>query len=180
MKLVLGMEVGLSTGAFELDGNPVPFSQNGQSPLPISAHFYCGQTAACIKIPLGMELGLGPSDIVLDGDPALPPQKGGTAPCFRPMSIVAKRLDVSRWHLARRYRHRHRPHCARWGPLGRELGLGPSDIVLDGDPAPLHRKGGTAPPMFGPCLLWPNGRHLSYCWSLVTVCAEPLLEQSIK
>jgi len=33
---------------------------------------YCGETAACIKMPLGMELGLGPGDFVLDGDPAQP------------------------------------------------------------------------------------------------------------
>jgi len=39
--------------------------------------------------------------------------------------------------------------------LGMEVGLGPGGIVLDGDPAP--QKGGTAPPIFGPCLLWPNG-----------------------
>jgi len=36
------------------------------------AHLYCGETAACIKMPLGMELGLGPGDFVLDGDPAPP------------------------------------------------------------------------------------------------------------
>jgi len=36
-----------------------------------------------------------------------------------------------------------------------ELRLGPGDIVLDGDPAPLKRD--TAPSLFGPCLLWPNG-----------------------
>jgi len=42
-------------------------------------------------------------------------------------------------------------------PLGTEAGLDPCDIVLDGDPAPLPEKG-TAPPLFGPCLLWPNGR----------------------
>jgi len=49
---------------------------------------------------LGMEVGLGPGDFVLDEDPALLPQKGGGAPNFRPMSIVAKRLDGPRWHLA--------------------------------------------------------------------------------
>jgi len=38
-------------------------------------------------------------------------------------------------------------------PLGTEVGLGPSDIVLDGDPVPLK---GTQPPIFGPCLLWPD------------------------
>jgi len=33
-------------------------------------------------------------------------------------------------------------------PLGREVGLGPSYIVLDGDPAPLPKKGGRAPQFF--------------------------------
>ena len=42
--------------------------------------------------------------------------------------------------------------------LGREVGLGPSDIVLDRDPAPpLPKKGAEPPPIFGPCLMWPNG-----------------------
>jgi len=43
---------------------------------------------------LGMEVCLaGPGHIVLDGDPA--PPKRGTAPNFRPMSIVAKRSPIS-------------------------------------------------------------------------------------
>ena len=42
-------------------------------------------------------------------------------------------------------------------PLGTEVGLGPDDIVLDGDPSAL-RKEAQQPPRFGPCLLWPNGR----------------------
>ena len=41
-------------------------------------------------------------------------------------------------------------------PLGMEVGLGPGDIVLDGDPA-LPKKGHSTR-LFGPCLLWPNGR----------------------
>jgi len=41
-------------------------------------------------------------------------------------------------------------------PLGTEVGLGPSDFVLDGDPAPPSQKG-AKPPVFGPCLFWPNG-----------------------
>jgi len=51
--------------------------------------------AGWIKMPLGTEKGFGPGDILLDGDPAPPPPKKiqGTAPNFRPMSIVAKRLD---------------------------------------------------------------------------------------
>jgi len=34
-------------------------------------------------------------------------------------------------------------------PLGREVGLSPSDIVLHGDPTPLPQKG-AEPPTFGP------------------------------
>ena len=42
-------------------------------------------------------------------------------------------------------------------PLATELGLSLGDIVLDGDPAATHRKGHSSPPpLFGPCLLWPN------------------------
>ena len=41
-------------------------------------------------------------------------------------------------------------------PFGKEVGLGPGHIVLDGDPA-LSLKG-AEPPVFGPCLSWPNGR----------------------
>jgi len=50
--------------------------------------------------------------------------------------------------------------------LGTEVGLGPGDIVLDWDPLP-HGKGHSSPSLFGPCLLWPNGRPsqqlLSFC-----------------
>jgi len=39
-------------------------------------------------------------------------------------------------------------------PLGKEVNLGPGDVVLDGVAAPP--KSGTAL-SFGSCLLWPNG-----------------------
>ena len=42
-------------------------------------------------------------------------------------------------------------------PLGTELGLGPGDFVLNGDPTPPDKKGTASYPIFGPCLLWPNG-----------------------
>jgi len=83
-----------------------PFPKRGQSLLSpqFVAHVYCSQTAGCIKMPLGMEVGLGPGHITLDGDPAFPPQKKkikwAQPSNFRPMSIVAKRLDGSRWHMA--------------------------------------------------------------------------------
>jgi len=47
-------------------------------------------------MPLGVEMGLGPGHIMLDGDTAPLPKKGGVPlPNFRPISIVAKRLDAS-------------------------------------------------------------------------------------
>jgi len=38
--------------------------------------------------------------------------------------------------------------------LGMQVGLGPGNTMLDGDPTPP--KQGHRPPIFGPCLLWPN------------------------
>ena len=106
IKMALGMAAGLGPVHIVLDGDTAPLPKKGGRVHPqYSAHLYCGQTAGCIKMPLGMEIGLGSGDFVLDGDPALPSPKGGgaTLPSFRLMSIVAKRLDGSRWHLACRW-----------------------------------------------------------------------------
>jgi len=70
-------------------GPSSPPPKRGQSPQ-FSAHFYCGQTAGCFKMPLDMNVGISPGDFVIDGDTAL--TKRGGAPNFRPTSIVAKRL----------------------------------------------------------------------------------------
>jgi len=50
--------------------------------------------------------------------------------------------------------------------LGMEVGLGPGDFVLDGDPVPFPQKGAEPPsPIFGPFLLWPNGcMHQNATW----------------
>jgi len=137
----LGMEVDLSPGDFVFDGDPAPPEKGGVVP-PFSAHVCYGQTAAWIKVPLGTAIGLGPDDIVLDGDAAPLPKRGRSLlPNFRPMSIVGKQLDVSRWHLAWRWPW-SRPHCAGWGPS--------CPPQKEGRAHPL-------PPIFGPFLLWPNG-----------------------
>ena len=86
---------------------------------------------------LGMQVGRGPGHIVLDWDLAPPPPKGHS-PQFSPHICFGQMAG-----------------CIKM-PLGMEVGLSPSDIVLDGDPAPLPQKG-AEPPIFGPCLLWPNG-----------------------
>ena len=38
-------------------------------------------------------------------------------------------------------------------PLGVEVGLGPGDFVLDGDPPTPKRDAGAQPPIFGPCVV---------------------------
>jgi len=61
-------------------------------------------------------------------------------------------------------------------PLGKEVGLGPGHIVLDGDPV------GTLPPTtaeqplptFGPCLLWPNGRPSQQLLSSCSTCRSEM------
>jgi len=92
----LGIDVGLSSGDFVLDGDPAPPPTKGAEPLSprkFSAHVYCGQKAGWMKLVLGMEVGVSPGDFVLDGDTAPPPQKvDGAPPNFWPMFIVAKRL----------------------------------------------------------------------------------------
>jgi len=115
-----------------------PLPKKGAEPtLQFSAHFYCDQTAGCIKMPLCMEVGRSTGDFVLNGDPA-PSLKMGRSPQFSA-------------HV----------YCGLTGgwikvALSTEVGLGPGHIVLDGDPAPVPKKGGRAP-YFWPILLWPNG-----------------------
>jgi len=41
-------------------------------------------------------------------------------------------------------------------PLGKEVGLGSGDFMFDGYAAPPEKKA-QPHPIFGPCLLWPNG-----------------------
>ena len=55
IKMALGMEVGLGLVHIVLDTAPLlkkgaQGALRGQSPLPFSAHLYCGQMAGCIKI----------------------------------------------------------------------------------------------------------------------------------
>ena len=114
------------------------------------------------------------------------PQTGTAAPpTFGPCLLWPNGLmdQDAIWY---RGRPRHRPHCVRWVPssspkghrspqfsahvycgqtagwikmpLVTEVGLGPGDIVLDGDPAPPPPpKGAQQIPTFRPCLLWSNG-----------------------
>ena len=118
------MEVGLSPGDFVLDGDRVPFPQKwAEPPLQFSAHFYCGQTAGCIKMPLGIDVGLSSGKFVLNGDPAPLPKRG------RSLSPILTHFYCGQT-----------AGCIKM-PLGTEVGLGPHNIVLHGDPSPPTQKG---------------------------------------
>jgi len=67
----LGMEVGLSSGDFVLDGDPPTPPLKGHNPQS-SSNVRSDQTTGWTMIALGMEVNLGPGDFVFDGDPATP------------------------------------------------------------------------------------------------------------
>ena len=136
--MALGVEMDLGPGHIALDEYPAPLQKRGQSPQ-FSAHVYCGQTAGWIKMPLGTEVRLGLGDTALDGDPAPHPLKGHS-PNFGPMSVVAKWLDGLRCHLV-------------WRKASAQATF---YFVFDENPA-APRKRAQPHPIFGPCLLWPNG-----------------------
>ena len=63
-------------------GPSSPPQNRGRAHPQFSAHFYCGQTAVCIRIPLGTAVCLSLGDIVLDGNTASPPVKVHSPPHF--------------------------------------------------------------------------------------------------
>ena len=87
----------------------------------------------------GMEVGLGPGHTVSGWGPSSPFPTGAQRPQF---SAHACCDETAGWIKM---------------PLGREVGLGRGHIMLDGD-QPTPPPMGHTPPIFVPCLLWPNGR----------------------
>jgi len=120
--MALGVEVGLGPGHILLDEDPARLPKKGQSRPPFSAHFCCGQTAECIKMPLGME-------VCVRWGPSSPLPKRGRSPQFSARIYCGQ--------------------TAGWTKMavGTEVGLDPRNIVLDGDPAP-PKGGHTAAPHF--------------------------------
>ena len=78
------------------------------------------------------------------------PKKGAEPPNFRPMFIVAKRLDGSR-------------------VLGMEVGLSPGDlVVLDGDPAPSPKGANFYCAQTAECITMPLGMEVALSlWDFV-------------
>jgi len=120
-------------------GSPLPLPKGGRKPQIFGP---------CLLWPNGWMdeggtwHGGRPQPFVLDGDPVPFPPKGGRAPLpnFRPISIVTKRLDVSKchlvWMLASAQGFSAHFCCAQMAgcmkmPLGMEVGLSPGEFVLD-------------------------------------------------
>ena len=155
----------------------LPSPKWGRAPH-FSAHFYCGQTAKCIKMLLGTKVRLSPGDFVLDGDPA-PSPKRERSPQFRPTLLPPSGCmdrDVT-WYQGR---PRPRRLCVRWvrsSPPQKGY-RAPSPQVLAhvycGQTAgwikmafgiEVNLGPGLRLPIFGPFLLWPNGwMHQDVSW----------------
>jgi len=80
---------------------PSSSPENRWHSSPTHQPMYCSETAIWIKMPLGTEVGLDPGHIALETQFMSPQKHGATAhpPDFRPIFVVAKRLDGSRCHL---------------------------------------------------------------------------------
>ena len=86
-----------------------------------------------------MEVGLGPRRLCVRWGPSYPRKKGTPTPT-QFLALV------------------YCGQTAGWvkTPLCTEVNLGPGDVMLDGVAA-LPPLNGAQPPVFSPCLLWPNG-----------------------
>jgi len=141
---------------------------------------YCGQTVGWIKIKLGTEVGLDPRrhcDIVLDGDPAPPLKKGhsssqfSTNICYDQTAGWVKMplvMEVSlgpghivldgdpvppKGHSPQFAAHVCCSQTSEWIKMSYCVRWGPSS----------PKRGTTVPLLFGPCLLWRNGRPSQLC-----------------
>jgi len=96
----LDVEVGLGPGYIILDGDLAPPPSKGHSP-PIFGSCLLGPNSSVDQDATWYEGRPWSRPRCVAWRPSSP-QKGGTAPNFRPMSVVTKRLDGSRYHLVRR------------------------------------------------------------------------------
>jgi len=105
------------------------------SVCPVVGVGYCGLMVGWIKMKLGMHVSLGPGYIVLDRDSALPPPKGHN-PQFAAHICCGQMAGWIKMSLGTEEGVRL---CVRWEPS-----------------SPAQKGAEPSPPIFGPCLLWPN------------------------
>ena len=174
-------QVGLGRGNIVLDWDPAPPTGRGTAAPTFSADVYCGQMTGWINTAIGRGVGLGPHDIVLDGDPPPTTGRGttvGEVSAYCGVLWPNGCMDYDATLEADWVQPAQ--HFVRWGPssptgrgtaaptfsahvyfgqmtgwintaIGTGVGLGPHDIVLDGDPPP-HGKGHGRGGSFG--ILW--------------------------
>jgi len=136
IKISLGTEVGLGPGDIVLHGAQFPPPRKGAQQSPTFRSMYTvakrldrsGSGCHLVRKYVSAQ-----ATFVLDGDPAPSPTERSTA---APPHFSA---------------HVYCGQTAEWImlSLGAEVGLGPGDIVLDGDPTPPTEMG-TAAPTFRP------------------------------
>jgi len=182
--MALGMEVGLGPVHIVLDGNTAPLPKKGAEPPIFGPSLFwpngwMHQDATCYggrPQPRRLCVRWGPSPYPKGAEPhpifvprLLWPNGcmdkyatwyGGwprsTRHCVRCGPSYPQKKGHT--HPTRFLAHVYCGQMAVWmkTPLGTKVDLGPDHIVLDGIPAPA--KGAQQPPLFSPCLLWPNGR----------------------
>jgi len=175
----LGMQVAIGPGHIVLDGDPAPPPLKGAQP-PIFGPYLLWPTGWMDKDATWYGGRPRPRRLCVRWGPSTPPQKGHT-PNFWPMPNGYMYQDTT-WYGGR-HQPRRRRHCVRWGPsspplkghpqfstnvccgqtagwtkmqLGMEVGIGPGDFVVDGDPVPPEKRHNPTQ-FFSPCLLCPNG-----------------------
>jgi len=180
----LGMVVGLYERHIVLDGDPAPLPEKGAEPPPILGAFLLRPNGWMHQVATWNEGRTQPRRLCVRWDPVPFPPNAAEHPIFGPRLLWPNGCmdQDAAWYGGRR---RPTRHCVRSGPsspspkgahpqfssivhcgqtagwtkmpLGMEVGLGTGDFVFDGDPATSRTKGTPTHPIFGPCLLWPNG-----------------------
>jgi len=120
-------------------GTQSPFPKRGGAPQ-FSAHVYCGQTAAWIKMPLGMEVFRQPTRHCVRWGPSSPPLNGHSQPLqFSAIVRCGQTAGCTKMPLGRRQASAQATSCS----------IGPS--------YPQKKRHTDSHPIFGFCLLWLNG-----------------------
>jgi len=131
----LGMEVGLSPGVFVLDGDPATLPKKGAEPppFPIFGPFLLWPNGWMNEDASWYGGRFQPRGICVRWVPRSPRQKGRRSPTLQFLAHVYCGQTAGWIKMA----------------LGMEVGLSPSHVVLDGDPALLPENRGQSPPIFG-------------------------------
>jgi len=140
IKMPFGTEVGLGPDDTVLDGDPAPPSPKKEQSPQFPTHFYLLWPNGCMDQDATWYGGRPwPTRHCVRRGLRSPSRKGGTAPNFRPMSVVAKQLDGLICHLVWKKASAQATLCSMGTQLPQKKGHTHSHSIL------------------GPCLLWPNG-----------------------